>query len=686
MPIPTVEEKLSWLKPEPPSAYELECLKAVKPGDYEIGVQVTNDILDEAMEVFVRSSRSYFGVSGDSMVAIFTAAGDLVNAACGTYLHAIIQPILIKYILKYYHENPGIADGDIWYTNDALYGGIHNPDRVIIMPVFHNGILIAWASAALHTTETGASEPGGMPVSAHSRFEEGLNMPPIKIGENFRLRNDFLELYNAYGLRAPAMVMSDLRARCTTADRTRVRLLEQVEKRGVDFVVGLMRKMLTVGEKGARQKIRGLPEGKFRAVVFNDAIGWTPALVRAAFLTVTKKGDRLLFDFTGTSPENASSYNVHTQAVVGHIANFMYEYLFHDLPICSSTFAPIDFFLPEGTIVNPGPTAATSCCVYIGMQARLATHNCMAKMMFSTEELWNQVAASPGSQHGAQICAGLSQWKLAVADVLSFSLNTMGQGGRASNDGMDSYGFAWCAFGRAPDSEQVESELPLSVMLSQHWKDSSGYGKQRGGSGAVQLWMVHKVPHLVSLCMGNGSKVPLGQPLFGGYASAPSPGISVEKADLLERMQRGDRELVLDHHTLFEQKGIAGDWKYELMARQPRFYSEGDLLFGFSGGGPGYGDPLERDPESVAEDLKKNIISEWTAEHVYKVSYDAEDRSVDLEKTEAMRKAERKARLARGKPLSEFEKEWGKLSPPQEILQWYGSWPDAKPLAPVFRP
>ena len=66
----------------------------------------------------------------------------------------------------------------------------------------------------------------------------------------------------------------------------------------------------------------------------------------------------------------------------------------------------------------------------------------------------------------------LSQWKLAVADVLSFSLNTMGQGGRASTDGMDAYGFAWCAFGRAPDSEQVESELPLTVTLSQHWKDS----------------------------------------------------------------------------------------------------------------------------------------------------------------------------------------------------------------------
>ncbi len=686
MPIPTLSEKLEWLKPAPATEHELECLESLRPGDYEIGHQATNDILDEAMEVFIRSSRSYFGVSGDSMVAIFTASGDLVNASCGTYLHAIIQPIIIKYILKYYRENPGINDGDIWYTNDALYGGIHNPDQVAIMPVFHRGKLLAWVSAAVHTTETGAIEPGGMPVSARSRFEEGLNMPPIKIGENFKLRNDFLELYSVYGLRAPAMFISDLRARCTTADRVRVRLLELVEKRGHEFVVGLLRKMIAVAENGARQKIRSLPDGRFRVVVFNDAIGWTPALVRSCALTVTKSGDRLIFDFTGTSPENPSSYNVHAQAVVGHIANFMYEYVFHDLPICSATFAPIDFVFPDGIILNPGPLAATSCCVYIGMQARCAAHSCFAKMMFCVRDMWSQCAASPGSQHSAQICSGLSQWGLSVSDILSFSLNTQGQGGRAASDGMDAYGFAWCAFGRAPDCEQVESELPLTVVLSQHWKDSCGHGKNRGGSGAVQLWMIHKVPQMISLCMGNGSKVPLAQPLFGGYASTPIPGISVVRSDLLGKMQVGDKDLILDHHAIIEGQAIGGEWKCELIARTPKIYKEGDLIFGFSGGGPGYGDPLERDPELVLEDLRKNVISDWTARNIYKVAYDPERRVVDVAETERLRQAERRARLDRGRPFDEFQKEWSKKSPPEEILQWYGSWPDAKPNFVVHRP
>ena len=686
MPIPTLAEKLEWLKPVPATNYEKKCAEKVRQGDYEIGVQITNDILDEAMEVFVRSSRSYFGVSGDSMVAIFTANGDLINASCGTYLHAIIQPIVIKFIQKHYKDNPGIRDGDIWYTNDALYGGIHNPDQVALMPVFHKGQLIAWTSAALHTTETGAIEPGGMPVSAKSRFEEGLNLPPIKIGENFELRKDFLEFYAVYGLRAPAMFISDLRARCTTADRVRVRLLELADKRGEDFVVGLFRRMCETAEEGARKKIRTLPDGKFRAVVFNDAIGWTPALVRACYLTLTKQGERLVFDFHGTSPENPSSYNVHPQAVVGHIANFFYEYLFHDLPICSTTFAPIDFVFPDRSILNPDKSAATSCCVFIGMQARCATHNAFAKMAFSSANLWQQIAAAPGSQHTSQICAGLSQWKLAVADVLSFSLNTMGQGGRAASDGMDAYGFAWCAFGRAPDSEQVESELPITVTLSQHWKDSCGHGLHRGGSGGVQQWMIHKMPELVSMCMGNGTKVPLGQPLFGGYASAPIPGISVRKADLLESMRKGDSSVTLDHRAILEECTIHGEWNYELVARTPKVYEEGDLLFGFSGGGPGYGDPLERDPHEILEDLRKNIISDWTAQNIYRIAYDPERRKLDAEKTKEQRDAERQARLARGKSYDAFECEWSKLRPPKEILQWYGSWPDAKPTGPIFRP
>ncbi len=271
-----------------------------------------------------------------------------------------------------------------------------------------------------------------MPVSAKSRFEEGLNLPPIKIGENFEIRNDFLEFYSVYGLRAPAMFISDLRARCTTADRVRVRVLELVEKRGPDFVVGLMRKMCETAEAGALKKIKALPDGKFRAVVFNDAIGWTPALVRACYLTLTEKTAR-----ASPSISTAPRRKIHPPTTSIRKPSSATS------PIsCTNTFfttcpspAPrlraIDFQFPEGHHSQPRQNGRHQLLRLHRHASRCATHNAFAKMIFSNADLWRQVAAAPGSQHTSQICAGHSQWNLAVSDVLSFSLNTQGQGGRS---------------------------------------------------------------------------------------------------------------------------------------------------------------------------------------------------------------------------------------------------------------
>jgi len=170
MPIPSPDEKLAWIRLEPPREAEIRGLDLLKPGDYEIGFQRTNDILDEALEVFQRSCRSSMGIAGDVMVALFTAQGDLVNAAAGTYLHAIIQPIIVKFIRKYYSENPGIAEGDVWCANDALYGGIHNPDVVCLVPIFHEGELIAWAGA--ERLAAGLSDPLDAPARARWPLDE----------------------------------------------------------------------------------------------------------------------------------------------------------------------------------------------------------------------------------------------------------------------------------------------------------------------------------------------------------------------------------------------------------------------------------------------------------------------------------------------------------------------------------
>jgi acetophenone carboxylase len=685
MPIPSDQEKLAAIKVTPASEAELAAVATLEPGDYEIGFQRTNDILDEALEVFQRASRSSMGIAGDVMVAIFSASGDLVNAAAGTYLHAIIQPIIIKYILNNYSENPGIKDGDIWYANDALYGGIHNPDQVVVVPIFHQGSLIGWAGAANHTTETGAIEPGGMPVSATSRFSEGMNMPPVKVGENHQLRNDWIEAFIAFGIRAPQMIVTDLKARSTAADRARTRMLELANREGQQFVVGLLRRMLQVAEDGSRRRIASWLDGTYRSANFADALGTTQGLVRTANLALVKKGDEITFDFTGTSPENLSSYNAHVQAVVGHVANYVYSYVFFDLPISSATFAPFTFVIPKGTVLNPDDRAATSNSVMVCTGVMSACANAFAKMMFATEE-WDRVAASASNAGNAMVIAGLSQWGLPFADMIAYSINTEGMGGRPTAKGMNSFGFPWCPFGRAPDVELMENEFPIIVPISQHWMDSAGSGKYRGGSGSVQMWVAHQTPMIFFMAIADNSKIQTPQPLFGGYAPATVPGISIRAPGLMQKLRDDPASVELNFRTIIENQAIDGEWQVEFMGRSARPYSEGDVVsFGFSAGGAGYGDPLEADPAGVLQDLQDGLISAWTAANIYKVAYNPLSFKIDQEETARLRADERKARLARGRPYAEFEAEWSRRRPAEELLQAFGSWPDGAPAAPPMR-
>lgn len=270
--------------------------------------------------------------------------------------------------------------------------------------------------------------------------------------------------------------------------------------------------------------------------------------------------------------------------------------------------------------------------------------------------------------------------------MLAYSLNTEGQGGRPAHDGVNAFGFPWCVYGRAPDVESLENEFPLFIPISSHWKDSCGHGRHRGGVGCVQVWLAYHVPQVFFMSISDNSKVQTPQPLFGGYAPPTVPGISIRKAKLMERLAEGNG-FDLDFRKVIEEKAIEGDWQIEFFARSVRPYEEGDVItVSFSTGGAGYGDPLERDPQKLLQDLKDELISTWAAENVYKVAFTSDYRQVDAERTEELRAEERQARLRRGRPWKEFMAEWSQKKPPEEILEWFGSWPEGQATRPIFRP
>src|SRR3989304_4278677 len=178
-----------------------------------------------------------------------------------------------------------------------------------------------------------------------------MNLTPIKIAENYRLRDDLLELMLNFMSRAPRQQSVDLRARITAVDRLRMRMQEMADKKGPDFVHGLMRKMLIVSEAAARQRINRWNDGVYRTVAFVGSVGRNRGLWRI-YCTARKEGDHILLDFTGTSPENNSSWNAMPWVTACYTALYMYSHGFYDLPTCAGTLAPIDYLIPDGCVLS----------------------------------------------------------------------------------------------------------------------------------------------------------------------------------------------------------------------------------------------------------------------------------------------------------------------------------------------
>lgn len=670
---------MAFLKVEPATQEELDGLEKLKPGDYEIYSERLNMILAECKEVFIRVGNSNWVLAGDLIVGLHTAQGDLVGACLGTFIHSVTAQNPIKWILRNFQDAPGVGirEGDIFYASEATYGGIHNCDQLALMPIFFNGELIAWASTGTHIAETGGNLPGGMIGDAKSRYEEGMSLTPIKIAENYQLREDLLEMMVNFISRTPRQQTLDLKARVTAADRLRIRIQQLAEQNGGDFVRGLLRRVLIVSEEGARNRISRWNDGIYRNVTFIGAVGARPGLWRIV-CTAYKEGDHITFDYTGTSPENDSAWNCMPWVLVCYAALHLYSHGFHDLPVSGGTLMPTDYIIPDGTVVSPNWDAAISHAPNVGEYNNVLLPKLFACMMFSSEdrqEIAAPINGVPGGSggRGGPAPGGGGGW----------TRNTMGQGARVDMDGMDSSLFRSSVHAPGSDAEEEEVNHPILHLWQKHRTDSPGHGKYRGGASGYTATIVYGLPYIKGETERGYTRGRMlaGQGLFGGYPSVATPGISINKSNLLELLANGEKNIPTSPEQVIKE-GIIEEYPDEI----PGLIYEGALRGGAAtGGGHGYGDVLEREAQAVVDDIRNEIISDWAARNVYHVAYDAETWTADEEKTAELRKQEREDRLRRAENYGEFEKEWLKRKPAESMLTYYGSWPDAKMVNPIIR-
>ncbi|HJP36945.1 MAG TPA: hydantoinase B/oxoprolinase family protein, partial [Gammaproteobacteria bacterium] len=192
-------EVVQRMRPEPMTPLEQSAAEKIEPLDFDIFKHKMHMIALEGKETTMKLGASTAMRWGDVAFGIFTAQGDLAVCATGIYHHAVLGQIPLKYIVKHWakEKSVGVREGDAFFYNDPFYAGVHNADMGLAIPVFRDGRLLCFVGAAVHTGECGGSEPGGMSAKARSKYEEGLLIPPIKIGENRELKEDVLNMLAA---------------------------------------------------------------------------------------------------------------------------------------------------------------------------------------------------------------------------------------------------------------------------------------------------------------------------------------------------------------------------------------------------------------------------------------------------------------------------------------------------------
>jgi len=520
-------------RPEPMSELEARCIGAVTHEDYSVYTQRLASACEEGKEMLVRLGISEPLQSGDVCHAYYTARGDLALAELGTFLHAITGAVPIKFVLKYYQDDPtvGLQDGDIFFCNEAIYGGLHNPDQIVYMPVFWEGELISWVSSAGHEPETGATEPGGQPADAKDRYAEGLKVPPVRIGENFRLRRDMMEFFQNM-VRYPEMIATDTAAKLAACLRLRARLLEIVERHGSEFVVGLLRKVIEDSAVAARERVSKLPDGQYRCVGFLDTYGPAEALLRVPCALI-KKGEKLIVEFAGASPQLPGPFNAFEHVVYAHLVCMLFQYFFSDLPGSAGTLEAFEVRCEKGTFLNADVQAAVSSGTAMGPMPGNVFMMCLIKAMFASQDpdTLANVALPPGAMARSFFFGGINQFGKEVAGVSLRPSNTAGLGARPDKDAVDAGSFWWVGRGNAVDVEHEEALNPYLVEYSNFAPDNAGPGKYQGGAGMSYGVRVHNTPGFYIQTFGLASRFPTNSGLFGGYAANVRPGIRIVGAN-----------------------------------------------------------------------------------------------------------------------------------------------------------
>jgi N-methylhydantoinase B len=611
-----------------------ETIANIDPFTYEIVRHRLETINEEQAEALRHTTGSVVVAAGDFNVALATARGEVVCDGNYALFHAAAAEKLFMTLTSWAPAAVGVHDGDMFFSNDPFIGALHQNDGALATPIFYQGKLVCWSAAVLHAMDVGGTEPGSFCVSASSRWDDPVRIPPIKIVDRGEIRRDVEALYLGMS-RLPHLVALDLRAQISAGNVARARILELIETYGVEVVLAVMERVLNDSEAAIRQRLREFPDGTWRAVQHVDRANKSDSKIHRLFLALTKKGDRLIFDLRGSDPQAGVIGCPLNVSKAGALVPVL-QFLCAGLPRSSSAVLRVcEFISDPGTLPDVTPEASTSCASASGTYMLVSLgHQCVSRMLASQPKYRDLAVASHYSSATVLTIAGTDQKRQPFLTILQDE--TFGAiGARPYSDGVDTGGVCYVTGGRVPDVEMNELYYPVLYLFRREAQDSGGAGRFRGGASAESAIVAHGGEGGIAVAtLGYGGAFPDNLGFSGGLPS-------------------GAREIGINRscgiETGIDGALLSGDPRaaagYEVVPVKGNAYlGPGDVLFCRNSASGGWGDPLQRDPARVAADVRVGLVSAQVAEDTYGVVLAAAGHA-DVVATELRRQEIRQQRL-----------------------------------------
>jgi N-methylhydantoinase B len=508
-------------------------------------------IVDEAAKVIVRTSFSTLSNEANDFSCVLTDARGYSLAQNTSSIPSFIAtlPATVRHFLGAIGA-PNMKPGDVYITNDPWWGTGHLNDVCVVKPIFLKGRLVAFASTTAHVPDIGGRIRS---TEAREIFEEGFHIPLTYLMRAGTVDSTLMTLLKA-NVRTPEQTVGDVFAQMSALTMMESRLTDVLNDYRIDDLTSLADELFARAERAMREAIRAVPDGIYRAQILADGLE-EPFVFRVA---LTVKGDELVADFTGTSPQQGRAINCVMAYTYAMTAYAIKAALLPQLPNNEGMFRPITITAPEGSLLNPRFPAACG--------GRSSTGHYVPTVIYSALEqvIPERIIAGAGSPLWNITLSGVRADGRPFASVLFFN---GGMGATATKDGENA--LSWPSNISSTPSEVSERDSPLFTHYRRLRPGSGGAGKFRGGLGQDVL-------------LENTHETPIAVVFLAERLRYPAPGARGGLPGGL-----GDVKI--------NAKSV-GDAKRQFILKK------GDTILLSTPGGGGYGNPEERDPKSIERD------------------------------------------------------------------------------------